>query len=96
MFEAHTVFENLELAMDGDRRVWRNLFKRLTGAERDRIEEVIGLVGLKEHVGDPAGTLSHGEKQWLEIGMLLMQNPAGSPGGRTGGGHDPAGIGDDR
>ena len=75
VFEAHTVFENLELAMDGDRRVWTSLFRRMTGAQRDRIEEVIELVGLGEHVRDLAGTLSHGEKQWLEIGMLLMQNP---------------------
>ena len=75
VFEAHTVFENLELAMDGDRRVWTSLFHKLTGAQRDRIEEVIALVGLSESVQDLAGTLSHGEKQWLEIGMLLMQNP---------------------
>ncbi len=75
VFEAHTVFENLELAMDGDRRVWASLFRRMTGSQRDRIGEVIELVGLKEQVHDLAGTLSHGEKQWLEIGMLLMQNP---------------------
>ena len=75
VFEAHTVFENLELAMDGDKRVWTSLVRRMTGIERDRIDEVIELVGLKAHVGDLAGTLSHGEKQWLEIGMLLMQNP---------------------
>ncbi len=75
VFEAHTVFENLELAMDCDKRVWRSLLRRLTGAERDRIEEVLVLVGLEEHVHSVAGTLSHGEKQWLEIGMLLMQNP---------------------
>ena len=75
VFQAHTVFENLELAMDGDRRVWTSLFHKLTGAQRDRIEEVIALVGLSESEQDLAGTLSHGEKQWLEIGMLLMQNP---------------------
>ena len=75
VFEAHTVFENLELAMQGDRRVWRTLYARLTGAQRDRIEEVMDLIGLSEHRRDLAGILSHGQKQWLEIGMLLMQNP---------------------
>lgn len=75
VFEAHTVLENLELAMDDDKRVWTSLFRSLTGAQRDRIAEVIELVGLKAHAGDFAGTLSHGQKQWLEIGMLLMQNP---------------------
>ncbi|MDD9962027.1 MAG: urea ABC transporter ATP-binding protein UrtD [Gammaproteobacteria bacterium] len=75
VFEAHTVLENLELAMDDDKRVWTSLFRSLTGAQRDRIAEVIELVGLKAHAGALAGTLSHGQKQWLEIGMLLMQNP---------------------
>ena len=64
----------------------------MTGIQRDRIEEVIELVGLKAHVGDLAGTLSHGEKQWLEIGMLLMQNPLGAAGRRTRGRHDPPRI----
>ena len=75
VFEAHTVFANLELAMAGDKRVWKSLFQRLSGAQRDRIEEVTALVGLREQARDLAGSLSHGQKQWLEIGMLLMQNP---------------------
>jgi urea transport system ATP-binding protein len=75
VFEHHTVFENLELAMSGDKRVFPTLFARLSGAQRDRIDEVLGIIGLKEHARRSAGALSHGQKQWLEIGMLLMQDP---------------------
>ena len=75
VFERHSVFENLELSMVGDRSVWRGLIARLSAAERERIEEVLEAIGLAERRFAPAGALSHGEKQWLEIGMLLMQNP---------------------
>ena len=75
VFEHHTVFENLELAMSADKRVWRTLFASLSGEERDRIEGVQEPIGLSLRSGALAGSLSHGEKQWLEIGMLLMQNP---------------------
>ncbi len=75
IFGQHTVFENLELSMAGRKSVWRGLFARLTGAERDRIEEVLQIIGLMECRNTLAGTLSHGQKQWLEIGMLLMQSP---------------------
>ena len=75
VFEFHTVFENLELAMDADKRVWPTLLAGLNGEQRDRIDEVIVLIGLSDHMHRPAGSLAHGQKQWLEIGMLLMQNP---------------------
>jgi urea transport system ATP-binding protein len=75
VFEQHTVHENLELAMEADKRVWQTLFRLLSGEERDRIDEVLTLIGLQEQAGKAAGALSHGQKQWLEIGMLLMQNP---------------------
>ncbi|RMF15832.1 MAG: urea ABC transporter ATP-binding protein UrtD [Gammaproteobacteria bacterium] len=75
VFEALSVFENLELAMAADKRVWPTLRARLTGEETDRIAEVLTLIGLTSHRHDPAGILSHGQKQWLEIGMLLMQRP---------------------
>ncbi|MDE2449249.1 MAG: urea ABC transporter ATP-binding protein UrtD [Gammaproteobacteria bacterium] len=75
VFERHSVFENLELSMVGDRSVWRGLIARLSAAERERIEEVMEAIGLTKRRCAPAGALSHGEKQWLEIGMLLMQNP---------------------
>jgi urea transport system ATP-binding protein len=75
VFEHHTVFENLELALAGDKSVWRALVARLSPEQRDRIAEVLELVGLSAERGTRAGVLSHGQKQWLEIGMLLMQNP---------------------
>jgi urea transport system ATP-binding protein len=75
VFEFHTVFENLELSMAGDKRVWPTLVASLTGLQRDRINEVLEIIGLQENSKQLAGSLSHGQKQWLEIGMLLMQNP---------------------
>jgi urea transport system ATP-binding protein len=75
VFEHHTVYENLELAMAGDKRVFPTLFARLSGAQRDRIAQILEIVGLKEQAPRAAGALSHGQKQWLEIGMLLMQDP---------------------
>jgi urea transport system ATP-binding protein len=75
VFEFHTVFENLELSMAGDKRVWPTLVARLTGEQRDRIDQVLQTIGLQENRSQLAGSLSHGQKQWLEIGMLLMQNP---------------------
>jgi urea transport system ATP-binding protein len=75
IFEHHTVFENLELAMKADKRVVKTLFARLIGAERDRIAEMLTLIRLTDSAQRVAGLLSHGQKQWLEIGMLLMQEP---------------------
>jgi urea transport system ATP-binding protein len=75
VFEQQTVFENLELAMHTDKRVWPTLFARLTDEQRDAIDEVLALIGLTAERATRAGTLSHGQKQWLEIGMLLMQKP---------------------
>ena len=75
VFEHHTVFENLELAMAGDKRVFSALFARLSGEQRERIDEVLGIIGLEQQAHRRAGALSHGQKQWLEIGMLLMQDP---------------------
>jgi urea transport system ATP-binding protein len=73
VFEQHTVVVNLELAMRGDKRVWSTLFARLSAEQRDRIDEILGIIGLREQAQRRAGALSHGQKQWLEIGMLLMQ-----------------------
>jgi urea transport system ATP-binding protein len=75
IFEHHTVFENLELAMKADKRVRRTLFARLNSEERDRIAETLQLIRLSDSANRIAGLLSHGQKQWLEIGMLLMQEP---------------------
>jgi len=75
IFERHTVFENLELAMKADRRVRSTLFARLSSAERDRIADMLQRIRLADAADRAAGLLSHGQKQWLEIGMLLMQEP---------------------
>ena len=75
IFSMHTVFENLELAMADDKRVWPTLFSKMSGAQKDKLEEVLELIGLTAQVSALAGTLSHGQKQWLEIGMLLMEEP---------------------
>ncbi|KAF7600207.1 MAG: urea ABC transporter ATP-binding protein UrtD [Candidatus Dactylopiibacterium carminicum] len=75
VFEELTVFENLELAMKMDKGIWTSLFFKLGGAQRDRIHEVLETIQLKEQAHRLAGLLSHGQKQWLEIGMLLMQEP---------------------
>jgi urea transport system ATP-binding protein len=75
VFEQQSVFANLELAMAGDKRVWSTLFARLSAEQRDRIDEVLGIIGLAHLAHAHAGALSHGQKQWLEIGMLLTQNP---------------------
>jgi urea transport system ATP-binding protein len=75
IFPEHTIFENMELAMHTDKRVWPTLTARLNGEQRDHIDEVMGIVNLTNQRNQPATLLSHGQKQWLEIGMLLMQNP---------------------
>ncbi|HRF03967.1 urea ABC transporter ATP-binding protein UrtD [Accumulibacter sp.] len=75
IFENHTVFENLELAMKTDKRVWRSLLALLDSAAGDRIAETLRTIRLTAHADRLAGLLSHGQKQWLEIGMLLMQEP---------------------
>nr|ART35469.1 A292 [uncultured bacterium]ART37529.1 E315 [uncultured bacterium] len=75
VFEQLSVQENLALALKQDRRVWATLRAKLTGNERDRMDEAAVLIGLAENRQRLAGTLSHGQKQWLEIGMLLLQEP---------------------
>ena len=75
VFEQHTVFENLELAMKANKGVWPTLRARLRSDQRERIDEVLETIGLQSEMKRPAGVLSHGQKQWLEIGMLLMQDP---------------------
>jgi len=75
VFEQHTVFENFELAMKADKRVRAAARARLSSEDTDRIAEVLDLVHLRAHAHRMAGLLSHGQKQWLEIGMLLMQEP---------------------
>jgi len=75
VFQGHTVYENCELALNADKRVWRSLFGGLTKAQKARIDQVLGIVGLRDLRDRLAGLLAHGQKQWLEIGMLLCQDP---------------------
>lgn len=75
VFEQLSVFENLELALATDKRVGHSMVFSLTGEEKDRLAEVLTTIHLADSAGRQAGLLSHGQKQWLEIGMLLMQDP---------------------
>ena len=75
VFEKHSVFENLELARKADKRVWPTLRAELDSTARDRILTILETIQLAPEASRLAGLLSHGQKQWLEIGMLLMQEP---------------------
>jgi urea transport system ATP-binding protein len=74
VFDDHTVEDNVLLALSGDRRVGRNLFWRPNG-DMERIGAILKTIGLPAHRSRLAGALSHGQKQWLEIGMLIAQDP---------------------
>jgi urea transport system ATP-binding protein len=75
VFEQLTVFENLELALAGSRSFMATFLAGMTSAQHKRLDEVLDIIGLAEHRKSPGRILSHGQKQWLEIGMLLMQEP---------------------
>ena len=75
VFEHLTVFENLELALKTHKGVRASVLFSLDAAQSDRLDEVLETIQLQAHAHRPAGLLSHGQKQWLEIGMLLMQDP---------------------
>jgi urea transport system ATP-binding protein len=75
VFENHTVEDNVLLSLKSDRRMRGNLFWRGNGAEKGRIGEILNTIGLAAQRNRLAGSLSHGQKQWLEIGMLIAQDP---------------------
>ena len=75
VFEQLTVFENLELALKTNKGVKSSMFFRLDSAQSDRLADILVTIQLADSVARLAGNLSHGQKQWLEIGMLLMQDP---------------------
>ena len=75
VFRNHTVVENLELALKTDKSVFHTLAAKLTPEQQDRIEKTLDVIGLRAQAHRPADLLSHGQKQWLEIGILLMQEP---------------------
>ncbi len=75
VYSNHTVRENILLSLQGSRSIWSALFLEVTAADEDRIQCILKEVGLAEKGDSLAGLLAHGQKQWMEIGMLLAQNP---------------------
>jgi urea transport system ATP-binding protein len=75
VFENLTVFENLELSLKAGKGAWETLFATLNAEQYDRIDEILEIIAMTSLRFQPAGILSHGQKQWLEIGMLLAQEP---------------------
>ncbi len=75
VYSAHTVWDNLVLSLKGPRGVFASLFQRLRSDESDLLDDILRRIHLENRRDVPAGTLSHGQKQWLEIGMLLAQSP---------------------
>jgi len=75
VYSDHTVYENILLGLKGSRGVWSAIFGRVTPAQNDRIYRVLEIINLKEKAQIRAGALAHGQKQWLEIGMLIAQDP---------------------
>ena len=75
VFKNHTVYENLELALHAKKDVWTSLLKRLSASQKETIEDTLETIGLVEQKKLRAGLLAHGQTQWLEIGMLLVQDP---------------------
>jgi urea transport system ATP-binding protein len=75
LYETLSVFDNVMVSLKGRRRVLQTLLQRLTAEERDRIWEVLEFIDLADKANDPADTLSHGERQWLELGMLIASSP---------------------
>jgi len=74
VYVAHSVFDNLLLSLGGSRSVFSTLFTRTKPAQRDRIHEILKIINLTDRADALAGSLAHGQKQWLEIGMLLAQD----------------------
>lgn len=75
VIESLTVFENLEMSLKGGRSIWQSLFHRLSTGQQANLEEILELISMTDKADLLAGNLSHGQKQWLEIGMLLGQDP---------------------
>ncbi|MDQ3621287.1 MAG: urea ABC transporter ATP-binding protein UrtD [Verrucomicrobiota bacterium] len=74
VYNDHTVFENLLLSLEGSRGVFASIFSRVKAEQRERIHAVLRTIRLADKAQAKAGSLAHGQKQWLEIGMLLAQN----------------------
>jgi urea transport system ATP-binding protein len=75
MYETLSVYDNVMISLQGDRKVFKYMFKGVTAAEDERIWEILEFIELADKVNDRTDTLSHGERQWLEMGMLVASNP---------------------
>jgi urea transport system ATP-binding protein len=75
MYETLSVFDNVMVALQGSRKVFNVLFRQLTAEDEDRVWDILEFIGLADRASDPADMLSHGERQWLELGMLISSNP---------------------
>jgi len=75
VFKNHTVYENLELALHADKDIWTSLLKNLNASQKETIQDTLKTIGLVNQKNIRAGLLAHGQTQWLEIGMLLVQDP---------------------
>lgn len=75
MYETLSVYDNVMISLQGDRKVFQYMFKRVSPEENDRIWEILEFIELADKANEPADTLSHGERQWLEMGMLVASNP---------------------
>ncbi|WP_036485355.1 urea ABC transporter ATP-binding protein UrtD [Myxosarcina sp. GI1] len=71
-----TVFENILLALKGSHGILSSITAKLTKAKKDRIIDILDRIRLLEYAGNKVGSLSHGQKQWIEIGMTIAQDPA--------------------
>jgi urea transport system ATP-binding protein len=75
VFKSLSVLDNLRLSVRGPRGVWATLAAAFRGEPRDRVDEILKTIGLTVKANRLAGVLAHGEKQWLELGMLMAQDP---------------------
>ncbi len=76
VYTSLSVFENLDLSLKREKGVWQAIFKRMNPNQKEKIETTLETIGLIDKRDMIAGSLSHGEKQWLEIGMVMVQEPA--------------------
>lgn len=75
VFTSLTVWENMEISLKGNKSVWSSLFFKISPEQKQRIESILDFISLSDKKDEKASSLSHGQKQWLEIGMLLVQEP---------------------
>ena len=75
VFTSLTVWENMEISLKGTKSVWGSLFFKVSDKQKEQIENILNFISLADKKNEKASSLSHGQKQWLEIGMLLVQEP---------------------